>query len=139
MAVRVSLLLRRGSGESLTPSALLNSGFETDEPHLLLPRGAAEKLFPQFPAGTTAATIGTAGGDAEILVPSDRVFARIVTGDRESREVAVRVFISEEESEILVSDTAIDALDVEIKSPGKGLWRFAAEDQVRDSVAPQAW
>ncbi len=139
MGVRVNLLLRRTSGANLTASALLNSGFESDEPHIMLPRRAAERLYDQLPLETTAETIGTAGGDVEILAPSERILARVVIEERQGPEVSVRVFISDDEPEILISDMAIDALGVEIKSPGKGLWRFADEEEIRHSAAYQIW
>ncbi len=139
MGVRVNMLLRRADGATLTSSVLLNSGFESDEPHILLPRCAAERLFPVLPPGTKAQTIGTAGGDAQILVPSEKIFARVLVEDQRGPEIPVCVFISDEEVEILVSDTAIDALGVEIKSPGKGLWKFAGEEEIHSSSPPQEW
>ena len=75
----------------------------------------------------------------EILAPSERILARVVIEERQGPEVSVRVFISDDEPEILISDMAIDALGVEIKSPGKGLWRFADEEEIRHSAAYQIW
>ena len=45
MAVRVKLRIRaRGSGRGVETIALVNSGFETTTPQLLIPRRLAEEL-----------------------------------------------------------------------------------------------
>jgi hypothetical protein len=49
------------------------------------------------------------------------------------------VLISSEETEVLASDTAIDAFGVEILSHGKGTWRFARERRPRESVSRREW
>ncbi|MCK4474281.1 hypothetical protein KAU30_00455 [Candidatus Bathyarchaeota archaeon] len=44
MAVRVRLRVELTNGKSLEATALVNTGFETRKPQLLLPVKAAEKL-----------------------------------------------------------------------------------------------
>ena len=45
MAVRIRLCVRnRETGASIETTALINTGFETDSPQLLLPTGAAREL-----------------------------------------------------------------------------------------------
>jgi hypothetical protein len=74
-----------------------------------------------------------------VLVLPDPIEAWIDGGDRQGPKIAVKIIVSDAETEVLVSDTAIDALGVEIQSHGRGLWRFAGESESRPSVPPQLW
>lgn len=56
-----------------------------------------------------------------------------------STVVSIRVIVSDMETEVLVSDTAIDAFGIEIRSHGRGIWHFSDEERLRDSVPPQLW
>jgi hypothetical protein len=65
--------------------------------------------------------------------------AWVDAGDRSGPTVLVNILVSDAETEVLVSDTAIDAFNIEIRSHGRGLWRFAGEERDRPSVPPQLW
>ena len=43
MVVRVKIRVRHG-GKSVVTSAIINTGFESDEPEIILPRRLAEEL-----------------------------------------------------------------------------------------------
>lgn len=61
-------------------------------------------------------------------------------GRPSSREPLVcSVTISEVEREVLLSDRAIEGLGIVIESPGRGLWRFKDEAELRESIEPQYW
>jgi hypothetical protein len=139
MAARVDLHLRRADGVTLATAAILNGGFEADAPHVLLPRRAYAHLFAENPAGTHSDDVQTAGGRSEVLVLPDPVEAWVDAGDRSGPTVLVNILVSDAETEVLVSDTAIDAFTIEIRSHGRGLWRFAGEERDRPSVPPQLW
>jgi hypothetical protein len=139
VAARVDLHLRRSDGTTLATAALLNGGFEAETPHVLLPRRAYAHLFEHDPAGTRGDDVQTAGGRSEVLVLPDPLEAWVDAGDRSGPTVLVSILVSEAETEVLVSDTAIDAFTIEIHSHGRGLWRFAGEAQDRPSVPPQLW
>src|SRR5438034_859726 len=109
MAVRVRLRITRSSGESLECTALLNGGFETGRPEVLLPAEAAKRLYAQYPTGTRAVAGLLAAGETELLELPERVTAQVVTSARTGRKTAFGVLVSEEADEILVSDTGIDA------------------------------
>ncbi|MBI4700549.1 MAG: hypothetical protein HY744_05190 [Deltaproteobacteria bacterium] len=96
-------------------------------------------LYADYPAGTTPVEGRTAGGRASFREATDAVSVRVVADDRQGPVAACRVLVGEQEDEILASDYAIDALGVEVKRHGEGLWRFAGEDLVRPSVAPEIW
>lgn len=78
-----------------------------------------------------------AGGEVELLHAVERISGRAVATDREGRTVEFRVFVSDADSEVLVSDGGIDALGIESFVPGR--WRFADETRIRDTEAPQYW
>ena len=70
MAVRIKLRLRaRASGEVIEVSALINSGFETDSPQLLIPMELARRLalYPP-PITSSIIEIGTAGGPSRVFL-----------------------------------------------------------------------
>jgi hypothetical protein len=139
VGARVDLHLRQADGTVLAAAALLNGGFEAESPHVLLPRRAYTHLFSREPEGAHADEVQTAGGTSSVIALPDSIEAWVDGGDRSSPVIAVHVIVSDAETEVLVSDTAIDALGIEITSHGRGLWRFAGEHVTRPSVPPQLW
>ena len=139
MGARVDLHLRQGDGTILATAALLNGGFEAETPHVLLPRRAYTHLFPREPSGSRVDEVQTAGGTSSVVTLSDSIEAWVDAGDRSSSVISVHVLVSDAETEVLVSDTAIDALGIEITSHGRGIWRFAGELMTRSSVPAQLW
>ena len=123
----------------LATAALLNGGFEAADPHVLLPRRAFAHLYAHEPAGAATNEVQTAGGASDVLVLPDPIDAWVDAGDRSGPVASVRILVSDVETEALISDTAIDALGLEIKSHGRGIWRFIGEDRERQSVLPQLW
>lgn len=68
MAVRVRLRVEITDGKSLEATALVNTGFETQKPQLLLPVKAAEKLnlWPNLPSEARVEIYDTAGGPMRV-------------------------------------------------------------------------
>ena len=68
MAVRVRLRIKavKGvrAGKAVETTALVNTGFETDSPELLVPLRLSEALgfWPELPEGTKVEVYETAGG-----------------------------------------------------------------------------
>jgi hypothetical protein len=63
VGVRVKVRVKYG-GASLDLAALVNTGYETDVPELLVPVGVAERLglWPKLPEGVVVETYKTASG-----------------------------------------------------------------------------
>lgn len=139
MSAIVTLSIAGPRKRCLESAALLNGGFSSRSPSLLLPRAAALELFPEYPAGTRPLGAATAGGRISLRVAPVPAWVRVVTKDREGTRVRFQVVVSEAEDEVLVSDYGIDALGVKIERQGEGLWRFADEERVRPSVARRSW
>jgi|UniRef100_A0A7J3X6R3 hypothetical protein len=143
MAVRIRLRLRsRISGEVAEVSALVNTGFETETPQLLIPVRLARllSLYPPPPTSSVV-EIGTAGGPSRVFLVRDAVDVWAVTEDREVGPKLADVLVSPIEEEVLVNDKLTEELGVVLLAPGSGRWRFADDpaDRVRGSEKPQYW
>jgi len=139
VAGRVRLHLRGPTGTEASTSAVLNGGFEVPEPHLLLPARCADSLLGDYRRTAAREAMEAAGGEVELLHAVERVVGHAVASDREGRVVEFRVFVSDADPEVLVSDGGIDALGIRIESFAPGRWRFADETRIRDTEAPQYW
>ena len=132
MGVRVEI---RADEEAVLTAALLNSGYEVEEPEIHLPSSLAGRLGLRAGASEEYATVG-ARVRAKIM---GYVQVRVVAADRSSAWVRAKAVSVEGENEVLLSDKLIDALGIEPVRPGRGLWRFSDEEGLRTSVEPQLW
>lgn len=139
MAVRIKVVITGPSGKSLETVAVLNGGFETEEPCVLLPARAAARVLDSPAKRAKKITADVAGGQAEFRVPPERVEVRVRGSDRTGPPTRCEVLISSKDREALLSDSAIDALGVKIESFRRGLWRFSDEDKQRSGDPPQHW
>ncbi len=133
MGVRVRVRLRYKNA-SLDLVALVNTGYETDVPELLVPIGVAEKLglWPKLPDDTIVETYRTASGLMRVYrVRGAR--ASLLVGGEERRDVEVYVVISEYADEALISDQLASEFGIVIEDPAKGLWRLRGESLMRSS------
>jgi hypothetical protein len=143
MAVRIKLRLKtRTSEEAVEVSALVNSGFETDTPQLLIPVELARRLalYPP-PVTSTIIEVGTAGGPSRVFSVREALEVWAVTDDREVGPKLVDVLISPIEEEVLVNDKLTEELGIILLATGSGKWRFADDpaDKIRYSEKPQYW
>ena len=142
MGIRVSIrIINPHNNRSIITSGLLNSGYESREPEITIPKKLAEQLgYYPLPNNARIITVRTSGGlVTEIFIPKA---ARMELLDQENnvlREMQVDVSISEMENEVLLSDVTIDELNIEIISFGRGEWRLRGEKIVRKSTPPQTW
>ena len=143
MAVRVKVKLGVEDRE-VTTSALANSGFETEEPEVVLPLRVAEKLglYPKLPSGTVVEEYAGVGGFkvSTFRVPGVlKVY--VVCEDRVKGPIRATAIITPGESEVILSDRVLDALGIILIRPGEGLWRFNDDplDTIRRSEPREAW
>ncbi len=142
MAVRVKMKLISVKNKSaIEVNSVLNTAFESEGPEVLVPLKVAEELsfWPMLPEGAIVKAFETTGGIVRMYYITDAVETQVITQDKLSKPAKCALVISEIEREVLVSDRAIDELDIVIESPGKGLWRFRNEGKIRSSVEPQYW
>ncbi|MCC6042901.1 MAG: hypothetical protein LM598_04665 [Candidatus Verstraetearchaeota archaeon] len=133
MGVRVRVRVRYG-GTSFDMVALVNTGYETDVPELLVPVSVAERLglWPKLPEDTVVETYKTASGLMRVYRVRG-VRAGLLVSGTEERDVEVYLVISEHTDEALISDQLASAFGIVIEDPAKGLWRLRGESLVRSS------
>jgi len=141
MAVRIKIKIVLSNGKSLETTALVNTGFESIEPQLLLPVKAAEKLgiWPNLPENATIEIYDTTGGPTRVYKIQHAAEVSVLTKNRESRKVTSDIVISHIEVEALISDKLAEELMLVIERPGEGLWRFRDERRKRKSENPTYW
>jgi predicted aspartyl protease len=133
MGVRVRVRIKYGDA-SLDLVALVNTGYETDVPEILVPVSVAEKLgiYPRLPDGTIIETYKTAAGLMKAYRIGGASTALLIEGV-EAREVGTYVVISEYADEPLISDQLASEFGIVVEDPAKGLWRLKGESVMRSS------
>jgi len=137
--IRLRALLGSSPGASVETSALVNTGYETVEPEVLLPRPLAEYLgIPLRAPEARRAYYETPLGLFSLSIVREAVEVELL--DTGSRAIAHGV-VAEHEREVLLSDSATEALGIVILSPGEGLWRHVSDGQdvARPSARPEFW
>ncbi|WP_291767771.1 hypothetical protein [Caldivirga sp. UBA161] len=141
MAVRVRVRLR-SSGSDVLTSALVNTGFETDRPQVLIPMNLAKALKLWPPTGNAyIVEFGTAGGPIREYVIPNSIEITVITANKESRSITCDAVISHIEEEVIINDKLSEELGIIILAAGSGKWKFADDPEgiVRYSEAPQYW
>ncbi|MHA1593522.1 MAG: hypothetical protein ACTSXJ_09540 [Candidatus Baldrarchaeia archaeon] len=131
LTIRLKLRLKSllGSGE-LNIIALVNSGYETAKPELLLPAKVAEELglYPKMPRGAEVKEYILADGSRTKLVKiPDAIEVAVITEDRIGPTTKCDVVIAEKAEGALISDKLADALNIAAIAIGEGLWCFRDE------------
>jgi len=136
LGVRVRVLLRRGDKEIIT-SALLNTGFESEELDLVLPSQLADELGLRSELGEFV-RLDTAGGPLECAFVEQALELKLLLEDREGPELTCNAIVSPYEREVLLSDAVIEALGIQIISAKSGKWRLKDDPPglERSSVSP---
>jgi len=140
--IRVKVLIKAGEREVET-AALANTGYGSDEPEILVPARLAEKLrmWPEFPQGTRVEVYSSIGGIVSLYLVPRAASVILKAGDKDTKPVLVNVVISDKEKEVLLSDRLIDSLNIELKRPGAGIWKFLDDptEKERMSESPEYW
>lgn len=137
MVVRVRVRLKALKGEkgkTIEDIALLNAGYESKNPEMVIPVNIAEKLglWPKLPEGTEVEDYEVAGGTKiRIHYIEDCLETQVITEDKDSEPVKVPAVILEGEKEILASDKWISAQKIVLDDVGKGIWKFRGEEKRR--------
>lgn len=117
------------SGSVAEVIALLNSGYETLKPEILLPISIAREL-KLFPPPTTAIvkeyTLAD-GSTIHLIKISRAVKASVLEDDRIVGPVEADAVISEGAEEPLISDKLASKLNIAVLDFGEGIWCFRDE------------
>jgi hypothetical protein len=132
MAVRVPVKIILGEKEEIVP-ALVNSGFETYDPVIILPFEFSKKIGANIKTEKVEEFRG-AGNVSIPVYPLGKVKVKVTTEDRESKIVEASAFTIFGEDEVLLSDGLSGDLEIAIEDLKRGYWRFWGENKIRESV-----
>ncbi|ABL78858.1 hypothetical protein [Thermofilum pendens] len=140
MGIRVRVRIVVGE-RSLETSALLNSGFESDEPDVCIPVALARRLGLWPPQEVRGEDAFTAGGEVTLYVLSAQARIQLLAGGEVKSEAACVLVVNPYVDEVLLSDYVMDELGVVALSFRRGLWRHASDppSTVRESEKPEYW
>ncbi|MEB3860455.1 MAG: hypothetical protein LRS43_04520, partial [Desulfurococcales archaeon] len=121
--------------------ALVNSGYESDTPQLMVPVGTARSLglWPP-PPDSREEVFDTAGGPLRVWVARNAVRVQVIAGGARSRLVEADLVISPLADEPLISDQLAGELEIAVEDFARGLWRFRWEgrEALRESERRRA-
>lgn len=137
MAVRVRININVGN-KSLEAVALVNSGFETEEPQILIPIKALKTLDLKL-SGATEDIYDTAGGPTRVWIYPEKAKISVIGSKGEILSEAIAdMVISAIEDEILIGDKLAGALKIMVEDFTEGIWRIKGKKR-RKSEKPQKW
>jgi hypothetical protein len=135
--VRVKVKIKSFEEEkSIETLALVNAGYESEEPEITIPERVARQLgfFPELPKNSEVIDYFTVGGKivrGYAIKKAAEVY--VITDDRTKGPSVANVTIIPEEEDVILSDKLIDSLEIVIEKAGEGLWRFRDEKKIRKS------
>ena len=140
MACRVRIRLRRND-KVIETSALVNSGFETDSPDIVIPVELAKRLNLWPPMQFSITVLETGGGEIAAPYHEQAVELELVLSDREPKKCIVNVLIDPHVREVLLSDYVASVLGISLIDLKKGIWRLVDDplDKFRETVEPEEW
>jgi len=138
LAVRVKLEIRTGNNIERT-IAIINSGFEADDPEIIIPEILANKLN-LIPSGIVTYEVVGRGGLSGGIV-REPIKVRLILSDRESEFKDAIAVIIPNEDEVIVSDNLASKLGIVLIDPLQGIWCLRDEigKRERKSLNPQYW
>jgi hypothetical protein len=143
MAVRIKLKIKsKTTSRELKVNALVNSGFETLRPQLLVPAKVAELLglWPLISREYVVKDYMTAGGPTRMYLLMDEVEVNVDV-EYASNTVVGDLVISTIEDEVLISDKLAGRLGVVVYDFAEGIWRLNTDPEGvrRRSVEREIW
>lgn len=140
MGCRVRVRIKCGS-RVVETSALVNSGFETDAPDIIVPLELAKKLGLWPPRELSYTVLETGGGEVSAVYLESVAELELVLLDREPRKCLVNVIINPHVHEVVLSDYVSAHLGIVLLNIKKGLWKL--EDDpiglIREPEKPEEW
>ena len=141
MVVVVNLKIKTKHGREVSVPAIANTGFESDNHEIIIPRSIALDLNLTRKLLLAEAKLEEyrgAGGKKFKAYILRHGFAKawITTEDRETQPVDITLTVVYGERDVLLSDKAIEALNIIILKPGTGIWRFSDDppEKSRESI-----
>ncbi len=124
MGVYVRIRIRRGNRE-LTCIAVVNTGFRSSTPDIILPVEIARQIGLWPPPEAYIISAESLAGNVQLYFVENAVEVEVITEDKVSRRILCNALISVNEREVLISDSLAEELGIQILFPRRGIWRFA--------------
>ena len=139
MGVRVRLKLK-STRESVETAALVNSGFESNEPEIVIPPPLAE-ILGLTPSSQLSSYTVAGGGSITAIRATHSLKVKLILEDRETEEIDAVASILPGEDEAIISDRLAYELRLVILDPFNGLWCLRDEigKKIRHSSKPEYW
>lgn len=139
MATRVPVEIHYKE-KTVSTVALVNTGFETKEPQVLLPEVMVRDIWPDaFKKKKTDSFMTPAGPGILTNIGSGKI--RISCEDIKTEMIQVTFLVSEYENEVILNDISSGELGIQILDIGKGQWRlkFDSDKKLRNSLSGFTW
>jgi len=121
MAGRVRVRLRR-EDKFVETSALLNSGFETDSPDVVIPVGVAKALGVWPPRLGALVSMETGGSEIEVYLIEGGAHLELMLEDRRVEPVLVNLIVNPAVHEVIIGDYVASMLGIVLLDFKRGLW-----------------
>lgn len=140
MAVRVRLRIKKSEREILT-TALVNTGFESDEPQLIIPLRLAEALGLTSGRASIEEFSVAGGGAVSGYRLEEPVEIELALEDRPPVAMRVPVTVLPRETEAIISDRLASELGIVVLDPWRGFWCLRDElgSKERPSAPAEEW
>ncbi len=114
--------------------ALLNSGFESDTPDIVIPVNVARDLGLWPPKTNVIAMLDTGGGEVVSPYYQSSADLELILEDRASKTVKVSIIVNPHVDEVVLSDYVVSLLNIILLDFKKGFWRLSDDppDRVRE-------
>lgn len=99
----------------------------------------ATRHYDRYSARVHVVNVELAAGAASLMALREPLSVSVRTRDRDGPRARCGVLVSEDADEVLLSDSAIDALHVRVGSFSRGTWSFLGERRWRRSAPRQVW
>ncbi len=136
MGVRISVEIKHGDNVVVT-SALVNSGYESEEPELHIPLALARILGFKL-ENLRSERYKVVGSEVTTYILGE-VLVRVKTEDKVTEWIKANAVSVPGEYEVILSDALTEQLGIEIVKPRTGLWRLSGEPGTRKSVKAKYW
>ena len=138
MAVRLPIEITFSS-KSVKVSAIANTGYETNEPEILVPLSFATKRLGVAEGHGKEVTYQTAGGQEVKFYRFENANICVITDDSKSPVVSATLITSENEEEVILNDQLVGMLGIVLVKVAVGEWRFLDDphEKLRDSSPKQ--
>ena len=131
----------KGKSREIVTSALVNSGFEAEEPQLIIPLSLAERLNLASSEVDIEDFSVAGGGRVSGYRIRESLKVELIAEDRNPIEVEALATALPGEKEVIISDYLASTLGIVILDPRKGEWCLKDEIGLkqRTSTQPQEW